>query len=446
MPKNEHISQYPTVKRLLADLAAQETKKQAIFYLARFETYIQRANIATDLEDLMGKRTSDTNGQVTHWEIMRNFVTDNKQEMSGIAFTSRKNASTAIRRWYVTNNLPLQNRKVAFPKEFKTMGKADAGSTTLADIRKLLLDGQPSPMMKAVILIQFQSGMGRSEVMRSFAKDGLEQLMKGTWKGRKYCEGLGEDVSAWNFDGKTPYPVNVVRVKTGDKFYTFLTRDALEAIKFHVLDCEERQGRKLKPTDALFAERNNLTKIDQNLRAIAERAKVNDFVEAGRINQRRYRVHLHGIRGLFNTVCDNAGIADKCVEFLMGHEWQKYKYSHAPYQTDENGSNVGLEHFRDEYRKGEPGFNVLSNPNGSVAVTRITALEADLKKAREERDQMIAEQGEQIRLLREEVHSLKRVEYEKAVEEGKVPGMIMTEEGRRPSKRDRGVTSEGSGG
>jgi hypothetical protein len=91
----------------------------------------------------------------------------------------------------------------------------------------------------------------------------------------------------------------------------------------------------------------------------------------------------------------------------------------------------------DEYRKRqyqivEPYLSPLtSNHVGS----RLGELEAELAKAREERNKMIAEQGEQIRLLREEVHSLKRSEYEKAVAEGKVPGMIMTEEGSRFEKR-----------
>jgi hypothetical protein len=394
MAKVSYLSEYPTVKRLLADLPADETKKQALFWLGKFEAFIRRKSLAKDLEDLKEKRKNDTNGQVTHWEIMRDFVTDNKFEMSGIAFTSRKNAGTVVRRWYETSNLPIQSRKVAFAKELKSVGKAGVGHTTIADLRALLLNGQPSPMMKAIILIQFQSGMGRSEVMRSFGKDGLEQLMRGTWNGKKYWDDpLGEDVSAWSFEGKTPYPVKAIRIKTGDEFYTFLSRDALEAIKFYVLDREARLDRKLKPTEPLFAERTHLTKIDQNLRAIAERANVNDFVEVGRINQRRYRVHLHGIRGLFNTVCDNAGIADKFTEFMLGHKWQAYNYSHAPDQTDEDGRNIGLEHFRDEYRKAEPRFNVLSNPNGSVAVTRITNLESSVKGQGDEITRLRAELG-----------------------------------------------------
>jgi hypothetical protein len=52
-----------------------------------------------------------------------------------------------------------------------------------------------------------------------------------------------------------------------------------------------------------------------------------------------------------------------------------------------------------------------------------------------ERDQIIAEQNERIKRLEDRLLALSSPHFEKAVEEGKVPGMIMTEEGPRFSKR-----------
>lgn len=337
-----------TVKRLLGDLPAEASKQNALYYLDKFERYVRSAGLGGNLDELMEKRKIDPQGAVTHWEIRRDFLLS--EQMSSAAYSTLKNASAAIGNWYSINNQGLQSRKTKFPKERKV--RTLPSPMTLQQVRGLILNGKPNAEMKAILLVGLQSGMGRSEIFNSFGMDGLRQLMAA----------FGPDVAGWNFDGKIPLRVDVVRKKTAIKYYTFLGRDGLEAIKAHCLDRERRTGRKLKTTDRLFKLPKFPAVFTTNLRNLAIRAGLNgDYVNASKSRYaKRYVVHLHALRALFKTVCADAGLPEAVSEFMSGRDYQLYNYNQQPYLVDADGNKVGEAHFRELYAKIAPRLNILS--------------------------------------------------------------------------------------
>jgi integrase len=132
----------------------------------------------------------------------------------------------------------------------------------------------------------------------------------------------------------------------------------------------------------------------------------------------------HKLRTCFKSKCADLGIP-VIAEWQMGHGGDKYGYDLSG--IDEQFILEGP--LENGQRKG--GLRRLWEM--SPVVDRVTVAG------------QFAKRDERIRRLEEELRDLKRLYYEKAVEEGKVPGMIVTEDGPGFSKRDRGVRSDNSG-
>jgi len=337
-----------TVQNYLNDLPAEASKENALYYLDKFERYIVATGIAANLDELMEKRKIDPQGHVTHWQIRHRFLLSG--QMASVAYSTLKNASACIANYYAVNNQPLQSRKVKFEKKRKI--QTLPAPMTLQQIRHLIMDGKPNAELRAILLVALQSGMGRGEIFDSFGKDGLRQLMAA----------FGPDVAGWDFDNRIPLRVDVVRKKTGIKYYTFLSRDGLEAIKAYCLDRERRSGRKLQPTDRLFELPKFPAVFTTNLRNLAIRAGLNgDYVNPSKSKYaKRYVVHLHALRALFKTVCADAGLPEAVSEFMSGRDYQLYNYNQQPYLVDADGNKVGEAHFREFYAKIAPRLNILS--------------------------------------------------------------------------------------
>jgi hypothetical protein len=129
----------------------------------------------------------------------------------------------------------------------------------------------------------------------------------------------------------------------------------------------------------------------------------------------------HKLRTAFLSKCAELGIS-VIGEWQMGHGGDKYGYDLSG--IDEQFILDGP--LENGQRKG--GLRRLWEM--SPVVDRVTVAG------------IISEQNERIKRLEEQLLALGTRDYEKAIEEGKVPRVIMTEEGPRFSKRDRGVASK----
>ena len=102
----------------------------------------------------------------------------------------------------------------------------------IADFYKMMTANKVDLMVRAVMLVKFQVGLDSSTLADRFNFYAYQQIAK--WCG-------ANDHKAWEKD-KCPIPVQLVRVKTGIKYTTFIDCDALDAIKTYLSWREERHG------------------------------------------------------------------------------------------------------------------------------------------------------------------------------------------------------------
>ena len=102
----------------------------------------------------------------------------------------------------------------------------------IADFYKMMTANKVDLMVRAVMLVKFQAGLDSSTLANRFNFYAYPQIAK--WCG-------ADDHKVWEKD-KCPIPVQLVRVKTGIKYTTFIDRDALDAVKTYLSWREEEHG------------------------------------------------------------------------------------------------------------------------------------------------------------------------------------------------------------
>jgi len=167
---------------------------------------------------------------------------------------------------------------------------------------KLLVDHARNPRDKAIILTMFQSGMDVSTLCSLKYGDVAEGLRK----------------------GECPLKLNLQRPKTGVEYYTFIGRDAIEAIKVYLKDCEHR-GIKFTDDTPLFLKEKKKggaqaveTYLVQNmLKEVAIKAGLVDE----NLNGKDFNpLSPHALRESFGSIMLNSGVPDTIVDFWLGHE------------------------------------------------------------------------------------------------------------------------------
>ena len=132
----------------------------------------------------------------------------------------------AIRNFYDTFGVVVKLKgRSALPKPRVTNKRM---RLTNMDVKRLL-DHYHSPRDRAVILCMFQSGMDVSTLYSLKYGDVAEGLAK----------------------GEHPLRFNLYRPKTGTEYYTFLGKDACEALKAYLNDLKTK-GIQLSHCDPLF--------------------------------------------------------------------------------------------------------------------------------------------------------------------------------------------------
>jgi len=170
------------------------------------------------------------------------------------------------------------------------------------DVKKLV-DHAGSPRDRAIILTLFQSGMDVSTLC--------------SLKYGDVAEGLERN--------EHPLKLDLYRPKSGTEYYTFLGRDACEAIRAYLNDLKTK-GIKLDYNLPLFLKESMKTKkkegitpnLIQNLmRRVALKA---GFIDEN-LNGRDFNpLSPHALRESFGSIMTNKGVPDTIVDFWLGHE------------------------------------------------------------------------------------------------------------------------------
>ena len=109
---------------------------------------------------------------------------------------------TAIKSYFGVHDIMLNLPKI---RKKRSEDIREDPPMALENFYKMLQNGKPGLMMRAVLLVKFQSGMDAATLTDRFNYDEYRQLVK--WFGT-------EMHAAWNL-GLCPVQITLVRVKTG---------------------------------------------------------------------------------------------------------------------------------------------------------------------------------------------------------------------------------------
>jgi len=205
---------------------------------------------------------------------------------------------TAVRSFYKWNGFPLT---VKTPKAAPK--KENRKAVITPEIVKKLVNHAPTLRDRAIILFLFQGGFDVST---------LCSLNYGDVKGE-----LGA--------GKTPMMIYVVRGKEEVEYFTFVGRDAVEALNAYLND-RKVKGEKLEYDTPLFIkdkakrrkrERINPHHIQNMLRETAIKAGLITKDVMDKVDFNPYRPHA--LRAAFSSILRLNGFDPMLVEFMMGH-------------------------------------------------------------------------------------------------------------------------------
>jgi integrase/recombinase XerD len=164
---------------------------------------------------------------------------------------------------------------------------------------KLLVDHARTPRDRAVILTMFQSGMDVSTL----------------------CSLKYSDVSEGLTANEHPLKLSLYRPKTGIDYYTFIGKDAVEALKAYINDMKNR-GVQFKPDTPLFMKERGKEPLETNLvqNMMAEVARKCGLVDRENNGKSFNPLSPHALRESFGSIMINSGVPDTIVDFWLGHE------------------------------------------------------------------------------------------------------------------------------
>jgi site-specific recombinase XerD len=163
---------------------------------------------------------------------------------------------------------------------------------------KMLVDHARTPRDRAIILTLFQSGMDVSTLC--------------SLKYGDISEALKKDVP--------PLKLELFRRKSGTEYYTFLGKDAVEAIRAYLADMKSR-GRRFKHETPLFLKERGNSGITTNLVQNMMRTVA---IKSGPIDEENNGMAFnplgpHALRESFGSIMINSGVPDTIVDFWLGH-------------------------------------------------------------------------------------------------------------------------------
>jgi len=164
---------------------------------------------------------------------------------------------------------------------------------------KALVDHARTPRDRAIVLFHFQGGLDVSTLCSLNYGDVREGLEK----------------------NEHPLKIEPMRVKTGVKFYTFVGRDAIDALKAYLADMRSR-GVEFNDTTPLFLQERGKGRLKPyNIQAMMKDLAVRSGFVSEENNGFAFNpLGTHSLRESFGSLMINSGVPDTIVDFWLGHE------------------------------------------------------------------------------------------------------------------------------
>ena len=307
--------------------------------------------------------------------LLNDFVTRrtvNGKRRRGLSKNLAAAYTTSIRSFYRRNGYPLMSKsRRGVPK------KENSKMSMTPRLVKKLVDHAPTLRDKAVILFMFQGGFDVSTL----------------------CSLDYGDVARELKEGEDPMMITVVREKEEVEYFTFVGKDAIDAIMAY-LDERRHKGEDMTFQSPLFlkegkkkrkGERITTNLIQNMLRDVAVSSRVVSEEEMRSADMNPARPHA--LRAGFSTVLRLNGFSDMLVEFMLGHS--------VPY----NGAYLipPPEKIREMYRDVEPQLSV------NEASKSVSDLEKRMDEKMKTHMEMLEGQQKEIKELRDEVNRTKGI-------------------------------------
>jgi site-specific recombinase XerD len=201
-----------------------------------------------------------------------------------------------IRSFYATFGFTIRMKgRMALPRAQITNKRMRLNAEQV----KMLVDCARTPRDRAIILVMFQSGMDVSTLC-SLTYGHISEKLK---------------------NNEYPLKLELFRQKRGIEYYTFLGRDAINALKAYIKDME-RLGVTFTNDTPLFLKEKGKTGITESavqfmMREVAIKA---GFIDENNNGNKFNPVGPHALRESFGSIMINSGVPDTIVDFWLGHQ------------------------------------------------------------------------------------------------------------------------------
>ncbi len=361
----EWLLQYETVRRWASGLKEGTGRRTALYHLGRYIEFLKQNETDKTPDQLIDECFNGTNRTTAmHLDWIKKFVEGVGLGQLGKA--GRDRIYTSLMSFYTHNLVTLPKEPLRYTDENHVSYQED-GNNTLDQIRKAVNHRGCSTRDRAIILCMTQSAMDDSTLADVFNIVGYPQLVK-LFGSRDY--------KSWSLD-KCPVRIELVRPKTGYRYYSFLDRDAISALSDwlnvrktqvgkDIVIHETDRPNKLPESDPIFVVKRGvplrpylISKIFKdvgmsagiNVRPVTKVAK---FKGASI----RYPFHSHECRDLLKSLARVSGVSDPVSEFILGHKPDRFGYDKSPWKSPG--------YFREEYKKMSSALNVLTGTPNSI--------------------------------------------------------------------------------
>jgi len=358
MTQDIQIWEDPVVKRWLGTIAKKRT---AYTYKSAFRAYLQYTGLTPSemideaIEDmkqdprhrkdvLLTKILGFYTYMKTDYPKKSRGTGEHKIIGKGVSDKLATTFSGAIRSFYATYDLTVRMKgRRKLPKPRVTNKRMIISASDV----KTLVDNARSPKARAMILVNFQGGLDAATL----------------------CSIKYGDVSEGLAKGEYPLKLELHRVKTGTDFYTFLGRDAIEALKAYIADMKSR-GVQFAFDSPLFVQDKSKTAMaPENIQAMmAELAKRAGFIDEKNNGHSFNPLGPHALRESFGSIMTNSGVPDTIVDFWHGHEIGEMAEAYR---------SVQFESLRKMYLDRERLISISASPVNAEELTKKLRLELE---------------------------------------------------------------------
>lgn len=383
--KQYNLLSYESVKKWFNALCSTKTGSKGTQrnYLLWFKEYVDFAKKDPDrliAERKVHLKNDDESIKRKHEESAQEWYNYLRNERKLSPNTSASMIA-CVRSFYKANYVDLKLRTP------QTWVIKESKIPTREELKKMI-DSCNNLRDKALILIQAQSGLSNSDIIKlkyGYIREQFEL-------------------------GKNPIKVTLVREKEKVHFSTFIGTDAIEALKVY-LNYRRNGTKKLEP-EILTDDSPLLATFDRQ--PITSTRTIHDIIASTSMRVGLKNVHPHALRKYFASALRNAGVNETIVEYMMGHKLPAVKKAYFSEQE-----------LEDSYRRAEPYLSISQSSSMEIEQTKRDILRTMAKSLGIDPEQIVFKAriefareltpSEEIGILSKELTNLKNKREEKVI-------------------------------